>query len=500
MIVVLAAAGGLVALRLAGDSEQVSPSELATSADLWPAPNQNLASTRAVGESEIDSSTVSDLAPAWRFRIPGKPGESGLLASNPLVVGGRAYVQDLNSNVYAFDLGSGSVVWRWRRGAPNSGPNGLGFGYGKVFGATDTTAFALDADTGELLWRRRLVSPTEQFVQIAPVVSDGLVYTSTVGFPPGGSGAIYALDADDGTIAWRQSTIRDPWRFPNLAGGGGSWSPFSVDGEGRVYAGTSNPGPWGGTRQRPNGGAYPGPVPYTSSLMTMDGRSGELLWYDQVTPHDVRDYDFQLSPILTTADTPEGERELVVGAGKAGQVIAWDRETRERLWETEVGRHRNDTGPLPRREVTICPGLLGGVETPMAHSDGRVFVPVIDLCARGSATSYDGLADLDITNGRGRLVALDAATGEPIWERRLASPAFGCATVASDVVFTVTYDGVVHAFRAEDGARLWKARLRAGSNSCPAVAGDTLLVGAGVTWNPAIARPRPELVAFRLGG
>jgi hypothetical protein len=73
----------------------------------------------------------------------------------------------------------------------------------------------------------------------------------------------------------------------------------------------------------------------------------------------------------------------VFGAGKAGRVIAWDRATRRRRWTGVVGLHRNDVGPLPRRRVTVCPGLLGGVETPMAYADGRLFVPVVDLCGRG---------------------------------------------------------------------------------------------------------------------
>jgi alcohol dehydrogenase (cytochrome c) len=480
-------------------AEETDPPELGKNAGLWPAPNHDLESTRAAGASAIDSASVSELRPAWRFRFRGRPGQSGIFASTPLAAAGRVYVQDLESSVYALDLESGRLVWGWRRRAPNSGPNGLALGYGRIYGATDAAAFALDSETGRPLWRTRLAGPTEQFVQIAPIAADGLVYTSTVGFPPGGAGALYALDADDGAVAWRFSTIRDPWRFPRLAGGGGAWSPFSVDGGGRVFVGTSNPGPWGGTPEHPNGGAYPGPVPYTSSLLALDGETGELLWHDQVTPHDVRDYDFQLSPMLAGVETADGERELVIGAGKAGRVIAWDRETHERLWETEVGLHRNDTGPLPRREVTVCPGLLGGVETPMAYADGRVFVPVVDLCARGSATSYERLRDLDPAEGRGRLVALDAATGGQLWERRLSAPTFSCATVASDVVFTVTYDGVVHAFRVEDGSPLWETRLRAGSNSCAAVAGDTLLVGAGVP-HPGFERPSLELVAFRLNG
>jgi alcohol dehydrogenase (cytochrome c) len=226
----------------------------------------------------------------------------------------------------------------------------------------------------------------------------------------------------------------------------------------------------------------------------LDARAGRLLWYDQVTPHDVRDYDFEATPVLAEHEGVD----VVFGAGKAGRVIAWNRETRQRRWTAVVGRHENDVGPLPRRRVTVCPGLLGGVETPMAYAEGRVFVPVVDLCGWGSAVARQELDSVDPSTGRGRLVSLDAATGRTLWQRRLPSPNFGCATVANDVVFTATYAGVVYALAAKDGTTLWQARMRAGMNSCPAVAGDLLLVGAGV--------PRPdggsrlELVAFELSG
>src|SRR5207237_2492508 len=167
--------------------------------------------------------------------------------------------------------------------------------------------------------------------------------------------------------------------------------------------------------KRPNGAAFPGPVPYTDSLLMLDARTGRLLWHDQVTPHDVRDYDFEATPILATA----GGTDLVLGAGKAGRVIAWDRRTRRRLWNVEVGVHRNDRGPLPRRRVTVCPGLLGGVETPMASADGRLYVPVVDLCARGSAVGFQPLESLNPSRGRGELIALDEASGRELWTLRL---------------------------------------------------------------------------------
>ena len=78
----------------------------------------------------------------------------------------------------------------------------------------------------------------------------------------------------------------------------------------------------------------------------------------------------------------------------------------------------------------------------MAYADGRLFVPVVDLCGWGRANGRQELTDIDPHSGRGRFVALDAATGRVLWERRLPSPNFGCATVARDVVFTSTYDGM----------------------------------------------------------
>jgi outer membrane protein assembly factor BamB len=132
----------------------------------------------------------------------------------------------------------------------------------------------------------------------------------------------------------------------------------------------------------------------------------------------------------------------------------------------------------------------------MAYAGGRVFVPVVDLCGPGSATTRQDVAAIDPFDGRGRLVALDAASGRVAWQRRLPAPDFGCAAVSNDVVFTSTYDGTVYGLSTHDGSTLWRVRLRAGVNACPAVAGGLLLVGAGVRTAKGSV---PELVAFGLG-
>jgi outer membrane protein assembly factor BamB len=145
--------------------------------------------------------------------------------------------------------------------------------------------------------------------------------------------------------------------------------------------------------------------------------------------------------------------------------------------------------------VSVCPGLLGGVLTPMASAEGKLFVPIVDLCMQGSAYGYEPFEDLDVPGrARGEIVALDADTGRRRWLRRFPQGVFGCATAADGVVFTSTFDGTVYALDTATGVTLWTTRASARINACPALADRTLLVGAGVPRAGGVL----ELTAYRL--
>jgi alcohol dehydrogenase (cytochrome c) len=177
--------------------------------------------------------------------------------------------------------------------------------------------------------------------------------------------------------------------------------------------------------------------------------------------------------------------------------VAWDRSDGTRLWSRTVGTHLHDLGPLPAHPTLVCPGLLGGVLTPMAYASRRLFVPVVELCSTESSVTTTNAFARSPAEGKGTVYALDAATGKTVWQRHLGSAPFGCATVARDVVFVPTYDGRVTAFATADGRTLWHSQLRAGNNSCPAVGKDVLVVAAG-TPHPSIAHPITEVVAYGL--
>jgi alcohol dehydrogenase (cytochrome c) len=469
----------------------------------WRLPNLNWSSTRAVSASPIDAADVAHLRVRWRYvfansRISDStpvPEVSRGVVATPLVVGDSVFIQDATSAVFALNRATGALRWVHSFAAPNFGRNGLSYSSGSLYASTDTTVFALSGRTGQMLWERRLVTATQQYVDVAPLIADNLVFIATVGYPPGGKGVLYALDAHDGAIVWKFTTIRGEWAHPQLAGGGGVWYTPSLGANGVLYTGVANPYPFGGLPKYPNGSVFAGDALYTDSLLALDVHTGHLLWYDQVTPHDFRDYDFQLPPILSTLTVAGRSEQAVIGGGKAGEVVAWNASSHARLWTARVGEHLNDLGPLPAHRVTVCPGFYGGIETPMALSAGTLFVPVVNLCVHGSATSYQAIGTLNPTSGSGEFVALDASDGHVLWQRKLPQPDYGCATAADGVVFTSTWDGHLYGFDAATGKLLWQAQSSAGINGCPALSGKLLLVPAGIQTSK-MRHVRFELVAY----
>jgi alcohol dehydrogenase (cytochrome c) len=483
------------------------PPEWAGNAGAWPASDYDLANSRATTQTPINAQTVSRLKVKWTFALTGTSG-FGAFASTPISLDGTVYIQDLDSNVFALDRTTGKVKWRHTFNRPSVGPNGVALGDGRIYGATATDAFALDAQTGKLLWRRKLTRNRHEGVDMTPQVFDGTVLLSTVPgnissfYAGNGDGIVWALDAATGHMKWKFNTIADGAKLfghRKINSGGGLWYPPSVDSQGRVFISVANPAPLYGTKRFPNGASRPGADRYTNSLVALDGQTGKRLWFRQAAPHDVRDYDLMIPAILTTMPLGGVETEVVLVAGKMGKAFAYRADDGQRLWTTPVGRHVHDTGPLTRKVETIFPGDLGGVETPMAFAEGRLFVPWVDLGIRASATGPAGAIEGSagaFRKGRGGLTAIDATTGAVEWQRKLPSMDFGAATVANDVVFTSDYAGTLYAFDTQTGKTLWSRKTPAGINSFPAVDGDTLLVGsaaAGFT-----KKPKFQLIAYSL--
>jgi len=453
-------------------------------------------------DADINSGNVNSLGVAWAIPLPGQ-GIFGAASTTPIIMGDTAYFQDLGNNIFAIDLESGDIKWQKLYNDSNIGPNGVAVGWGKVFGSADPyNMAALDVITGEQLWITTISDQVTKGTDIQPGIYGGLILTSTVPGTSGGDfysggqiGTIYALDQETGEIVWSFDTVDSPeiWGNKELNSGGGAWYTPGVDTEtGISYWGIGNPAPWPGTAQYPNGSSRPGPNLYTDSMVALDGETGELKWYTQVYPHDNFDLDFQSSPILTTANINGIQQDIAIGSGKVGRVVAFNRETGAILWVTFVGTHLNDQlANVPADNVTrVYPGVLGGVETPMAYADGVVYVPLLNLSYEFTPSAIAG--GQGFNEGTGELVAIDASTGKILWDKKFSSINVGGATVVNDLVFTATFDGRIYAFKRDSGEQVWNYQVPGGINAWPAFAGDTMLLPVG------LGSPFPVLMAFRL--
>ncbi|MGH7665938.1 MAG: PQQ-binding-like beta-propeller repeat protein [Candidatus Dormibacteria bacterium] len=508
MVVLVAAllSGAATPTHSPASGDSAPPEIAANAASGWPAHNFDLSNSRSDLYSAINSSNVSTLKPLWTFKLA-KAGEYGAFTTNPIVLDGQVYFENPESDVFDLNQNTGTLVWehKYNSAIPTGGPNGVAVGYGLLFGETESSAFALNPKTGKQVWIHKLTSSPREGIDMAPLVYSGKVLISTIpgnstSFYTGGAyGIVFALNAHTGRTIWSFSTVKGGkklWGDPKVNGGGGLWYPPAVDSSGRVFLGVGNPSPVYPTRSDPNAKSRPGPNLYTNSLVALNGSTGKLLWYQQVTPHDIRDYDFQDPPIISTEDINGVPTEVVIGAGKSGKVVAFVASSGQRLWTLNIGQHNKyEYGGLPAKPVTYCPGSLGGVLTPMAQSGATLYVPWIDWCFQGKATGLTGYSK----SATGGLAAVNAATGAIEWTHHLNSLDAGAATVADDVVFTSTTSGEIYGLSTTSGAVLWSAKTPVGINSFPAVTQNMLIVGAGA---PSSAKKQTKgvLIAYSLGG
>jgi glucose dehydrogenase len=484
-----------------------TPPEVLANPGGFVAGNGNLTNARNVTWTSINSGNVASLKPVWSLPLPDL-GVFGAMSSNPIVSKGVVYFSDARSNVYAVDTATGKLKWRNKYNHVGLGQNGVTLANGRLLAGVNTDVLSLDAKTGKEKWRTTLNADDDAAVDMAPLAWKNLVIVSTIPFnitrgiyQGGQKGIVFGLNAKTGKKVWSFDTTRDNlWGNPAVNSGGGLWSTPSIDNRGTMYMSVANPGPIMGTPEFPNGSSRPGKNLYTNSLVALDARTGKIKWHFQAVPHDIRDYDLQLPPILATFKIKGKARDVVITGGKMGKVFVLDRNTGKLIWKRKVGKH-NEWGdpskPFPTKEedlpVTMYPGIAGGVETPMAVSGKYLYVPVSNLCAKAVYPMI--LESCDFTTGTGAILALDGATGKSLWKRPLPTMPDAAVTIVDDVLMTPGVDGTLYALSARTGKILASPMAGAGVNAPPAVTGKSMYIGAGV---PSALGQDTALTAWRL--
>jgi outer membrane protein assembly factor BamB len=479
----------------------------------WLTENRNLAQDRSVPGSPIDSSTVSGLQQAWTFELD-TSAAYGALVANPIVHGEKVYLQDALGNIYALNRETGELLWetRYEEPVPSGGPNGIAVGYGVIaYSLGDGSVIVADKDSGEELWRTNIAGPKGEGITTAPLIYNNQVWISTIPGDPdkfyqgGMRGVIHVLDIADGRVLWYFDTIDDNlWGNPAVNSGGGFWHPPAVGTDGGMFFPIGNAAPYPGTEEYPAGSSRPGNNDYANNVLRIDPDTGELLWHTNITGRDIFDLDNHLVAFGTVEWEDGYTRDLVFTAGKHGFVVALDPVSGAQFWRTPVGTHRNShLQDIPEgEEYETWPGVLGGVETQFAYQDGVVYVPIFE-----SPTIWGGAARSEDTptwaTSVGKLVALDAKNGNILWEVDVPSGVLASATVVNDLVITGTLDGRLRAYSTSDGSLVWSIQTSAGLNAGPAISGEYVFVPAGGPLLPSDESEdvelKAQLIAYKLG-
>jgi glucose dehydrogenase len=493
-------------LRGAVAASNPAASATAAPSGSWPYSNADLANTRLAPGSAISAANVSGLEQAWAFKLAGKAAVGvppyGSLVSNPIVDAGVVYVQDIESNVYALGLATGSPRWEYVCNQPvlsGPGPNGVAVVNGTVYGLTPTAAFALNAATGKTMWvNSRLVTKSQGIIGIQPQVADGRVYlASQYGSAPGG-GVLLALKASSGAVLWKFNTAvgPDPGVQALGLGSGGAWETPLVGNDGSVTYGTGNP-----YQTAAAAIAHPAALLYTDSAVNINAATGKLRWYYQGVPNDFNDHDMQASPVSARVNGVP----VVIGSGKMGYVYEMNADTGKLIWKSPVGKHNgHDNESLqalehtggPKAPDTIEPGPLGGVLTNLAVADNSVYVVTIDLPLTYTSLSLPS-PNKSAGPATGEAEALNLATGKVQWDTKVPQLPLGAATVSNDLVFTTLYNGMLLAFDRRTGRIVYRRQLPTSTNAPIAIAGNTVIVAAGGPRTRTI-RGNPQVIAYTL--
>jgi quinoprotein glucose dehydrogenase len=438
--------------------------------------------TRYSSLDQINASNAASLEVAWRWSARNQgPNPVAASQTTPIFVNGVLYATaGMRRNVVAIDPATGETLWTYRfdesdrlGDAPrvNSG-RGVSYwsdgkGDDRIYVVTPGYHLvALDAATGHPIneFGRSGVLDLQENLRTrdgvpiagsigasspAAVIGDVLVVGAAlhVGLRPPSKtntpGDIRGFDARTGRLLWTFHTIPEPGEFGHdtwlenswsYTGNAAVWAQISWDAElGYVYLPTE------AATGDYYGGHRPGNNLFSTSILTLDARTGKRVWHFQTIHHDIWDWDNTNAPILADVTIEGRLRRIVAQITKQGFVFVLDRVTGEPIWPIEErpvpkgdvpGEWYSPTQPFPTKPAPF--ERQGFSEADLLDFTPELFKQAKEIASVfrwGPLYSPPSLQNApDSTRGT---ITLPAATGGANWEGGALDPETGYLYIPS---------------------------------------------------------------------
>lgn len=469
---------------------------------------------------QIDAKTIGKLGLAWAADMPTTYG----LVGNPLIEGGVVFQGGPGGRIFANDLKTGRLLWRFEATYPDDAADHQSFGVfwarqfnrgvalykGKVIIATgDCRLVAVDQKTGKQVWEAQSCDPSLDYgIAGAPRVGGGMVFIGNSNQELGTQrGFVDAFDAETGKRRWRFYTVpgdpateTDPFYrkiaktwgtgwYGKTHGPGAPWDAITYDEKlGQVIIGTGALGPAEPTARAPDAGDEL----FTNSVVAVDAHTGKYRWHAKQVPHDGWNYEAAVGLMIADVPVDGKPRHVVVSVPKQGFAYVYDAATGKFLSGTQyvdiawAKGLDGDGRPIykpeaqywnrPGQDTLMLPGGMGahGWEALAFNPKTDVlFVPTMILPVQITAEgAYDWLygdrPDAKVKPS-GEVVAIDLASHKVKWRTTTGRLPVngGLLHTAGGLVFQGLADGRLLAFDETTGKVVWSHQTGGAIRAAP---------------------------------
>jgi glucose dehydrogenase len=329
----------------------------------WPTVGNDPGSMKFSSLTQITPANVTQLTTAWTYDM-GVPASGYTIT--PIVIGNVMYLPIQGTIIVALQADSGKELWKYDlKGLKDLGPNpsagGRGISYWPgaarvapriVIDTTNGFIVQLDARTGEPIpgpagMINLATGVTEKFgggysTNTPPAIYKNLAIIAArtgeqgrYGLP----GDPRAFDLLTGKEVWRFHVVPHPedenfgtWGLNGWQDrrGPGVWVPMTVDPVNDLVL-----VPLGNATDQNYGGNRPGANLYATTILALRASTGTRVWHQQITHHDIYDWDVNAPPALIEA-VKDGQRlPAVAQMTKQGLLFMFNRLTGEPLFGLE---------------------------------------------------------------------------------------------------------------------------------------------------------------------